>query len=234
MHCPECGFENEQDAHYCERCGHELDTISSSLAYTPPPPKKEGMSSSIKILLVVIVVLVVVFAGLMGVILKTQTTPTTPASNVTPVVNQPISATTGIPVSEVPGLAQEIYKVGGSLSSITYNGVTLDKNQCLYILSKAIVMINTGQTGNIPINQYGSASNPYGTVTSATITRTDYVNMAQRTYTWMDNNGVAPNYVGITQAGQADLSPDRLVNLYSKILTQYKSAGKLPETVQIP
>ncbi len=40
-------------------------------------------------------------------------------------------------------------------------GVTLDKNQCLYILSKAIVMLDSfGQTGNIPIKQFGDASEP--------------------------------------------------------------------------
>ena len=36
-------------------------------------------------------------------------------------------------------------------------------------------MLNAGQTGNIPINSYGSAADPAGTVTSATIIKSDYV-----------------------------------------------------------
>ena len=95
-------------------------------------------------------------------------------------------------------------------------------------------MINTGQTGNIPINQYRDPDNPYGTVTSATITKSDYLNMAQRTYTWMDNSGQSPNYIGIRGAGDPDLSPDVTLNLYARILAQYQSNGQLSDTITIP
>jgi hypothetical protein len=144
-----------------------------------------------------------------------------------------ISLSTGFPVSEVPGLAHEISKVGVDFSSITYSGVTLDKNQCLYILSRGIVMINNGETGNIPIGQYGNPESPYGTVTTVTITQTQYVDMAQRTYTWMDSNGISPNYIGITVSGEPDLSMDSVLNLYSKVLDQYESTGQLPASVTI-
>ena len=55
-------------------------------------------------------------------------------------------------------------------------------------------MINSNETGNIPIKSIQSASSPEGTVTSGTIIQSDYVNVATRTYTWIDNNGRSPNY----------------------------------------
>jgi hypothetical protein len=134
----------------------------------------------------------------------------------------------------VPNLVQSITQSGVSFSNIKFGGVTLDKNQCLYITARAIVMLNKGETGNIPINQYGNPDNPYGTVTTATIMKSDYVNMAQRTYTWMDKNADAPNYGGITNSGQPDLSTYDMLNLYSKVLSEYKNTGQLPASIQIP
>ena len=95
-------------------------------------------------------------------------------------------------------------------------------------------MINSNQQGNIPIKSIKSASSPEGTVTSATIAQSDYINIATRTYTWIDTNGRSPNYVGITNPGQPDLSPTTTLNLFTKVLSQYNSTGQLPQSVTIP
>lgn len=167
--------------------------------------------------------------------LQNSYTPTTNYGNTaTTQTNTQTASSTSIPVSQVPGLGQQVYGSGSGFSTITYNGLTLTSNQCLYILSRGIVMLNSGQSGNIPIKSYGNPDDPYGTVTSATITKSQYVDMAQRTYTWMDANGKSPNYVGITSSGQPDLSTSSLINLYAKVLTQYKSTGQLPSAINIP
>jgi hypothetical protein len=237
VRCENCGHDNKSNAAFCEECGLTLNDTSSFGRIRSPKPK-EGMSTTNKILIASIVILAIVL-GIMVVYLlisptNQATTPNNTTANNTTAVTQQISLSSGFPVSEVPKLAQEISKKGVSFSTISFSGVTLDKNQCLYILSRGIVMINKGETGNIPVSQYGNATNPYGTVTSATITKKQYVDMAQRTYTWMDNNGIAPNYLGIKVSGQADLSPDSLLNLYTKVLTQYKSTGQLPANTTIP
>ena len=191
----------------------------------------EGMAQSTKILIIVCVVLVIGVGIAAGVLIKnSQQNVQDPANSS---MNQ-ISKDSGFPVSQAPYLAVEISKYGGSIENVNYGSITLDKNQCLYILSKAIVMINSGQQGNIPINSFKSAGNPYGTVTSATINKEDYVDIATRTYTWMDNNGQTPNYVGITNPGQPDLSPLTSLNLFSKVLSAYNSTGQLPASVTIP
>jgi hypothetical protein len=216
MICPSCGFRNDNDAAYCENCGKQLNKQPSS-----------GFSGTAKILIVIIVVLVAALGIIGGSLLKNSQT--TPSQNNTTQISQ----ANGIPVSETPNLAAEIAKTNGVLSSITYGPVTLDQNQCIYILARAIVLIDQGQGGNIPIKSFGSAPNPYGSVTSATITRSQYVDIANRMYTWMDNNGQTPNFIGISTPGQADLSPTTALNLFSKVLSQYKNTGQLPVSVNL-
>lgn len=235
--CKSCGHENDMDAIFCENCGSKLN--NSTLAGGPPkkgPMEEEGMAQSTKILIAVIVILVIGVGIAAGYMIKNtqQTLPVVANQNTSNVSSNQVSKTTGFPVSETPNLASVIQKNNGTIASVTYGTVTLDKNQCLYILAKGIVMINNNQQGSIPINSYGNAANPAGTVTSATIAKADYVNMASRTYAWMDNNGNAPNYVGIVNPGQPDLSPDTTLNLFAKILSNYKNTGQLPGSVTIP
>ncbi len=239
MKCEFCGHENELDSTYCEQCGNKMSRPTSFGRSQRPQPKK-GTNSTNKALIASIIILLVVLGVMVGYLLIAPKSTGT-SNNTTNPVKEQISLSTGFPVSQVPNLAQDISNAGVgfnntdlTLNSINYSGVTLNKNQCLYILSRGIVMINKGETGNIPINQYKDAENPYGTVNTATITQAQYVDMAQRTYTWMDNNGISPNYIGISVSGQPDLSTDNLLNLYLKVLTQYKSTGQLPSSVSIP
>jgi len=234
MKCENCGYDNDADAAFCEQCGAKLPEKAAFGRKSTQPEKEE--SKNINTALIVAIVALVVILGIMGGILLKMGSSSTPANttNTTTLAPETISLATGFPVSQVPGLASEISRVGVGFSTITYQGVTLDKNQCLYILAKGLTMISTGQTGNIPIKQYKGPDNAYGTVTSATIAQADYLSMAQRTGTWMDNSGQTPNYIGITVSGQPDLSPDSMLNMYAKVLTQYKSTGQLPASVTIP
>ena len=236
MICPKCGQENIEDASFCENCGTQLKTTLTTKPPSKNSLKKEGMAQSTKILIIVCIVLVIGVGIAIGVLYKNSQTPGTVVTNQnsTNVTTNPSTSTSSIPVSDVPNLAVGISNSNGNIASVSYGSTTLNKNQCLYILSKAIVMINSNQTGNIPINSYGNAANPTGTVTDGTIAKADYVDMAMRTYTWMDNNGISPNFVGITNPGQPDLTPDTTLNLFANILSQYKSTGQLPSSVPIP
>lgn len=235
--CENCGHENSPNATFCEECGLSLDK-SPGFGRTITPQPKQKMDNSRKALIALIVILAVVFGGM---IIYLLVTPSNQSTTTTPTFNNTSTSTTSnvislsaFPVSEVPGLAEEVSKKGTNFTTITFKGVTLDKNQCLYVLSRGIVMINSGDNGKISVGQYGNPKNPYGAVNSATITQSQYVDMAKRTYTWMDTNGLSPNYIGIKVSGQADLSPDNLLKVYSKVLTQYKSTGKLPASVTLP
>ena len=231
MICPKCGHKNDEDADFCENCGTKIKNPSSDKIFTNEPPK-EGMAQSTKILLVICVVLVIGVGIASGILIK-NSQQKSPDQSATSASNQ-ITNSTGFPISQASNLAVQISKYNGNFESITYGSITLNKNQVLYILAKAIVMINSNEQGNIPIKSIQSPSSPEGTVTSATIVQSDYVSIASRTYTWADKYGQTPNYVGITNPGQPDLSPTTTLNLFTMVLSQYNSTGQLPASVTIP
>jgi hypothetical protein len=233
MICPKCGQKNDEDASFCEKCGTKFNTTLLDNPDTKKPLKKESIAQSTKILIIVCVVLVIGVGITAGILFKnSQHNSQVPASNNSS-MNQ-ISNESGFPVSQASNLAVQIAKYNGNFASVSYGSTTLDQNQCLYILAKAIIMINSNETGNIPIKSIQTASSPEGTVTSGTIAQSDYVNVATRAYTWIDNYGRSPNYVGIKNPGQPDLSPTMALDLFSKVLSQYNSTGQLPTSVTIP
>ncbi|HEX3014245.1 MAG TPA: pseudomurein-binding repeat-containing protein, partial [Methanobacterium sp.] len=67
----------------------------------------------------------------------------------------------------------------------------------------------------------------------AYITKSEYVDMADRTYKWMDSNGRSPNHTGIDYSGSPDLSPDTTLKAFAKILTEYQATEELPAGISI-
>ena len=221
MHCPKCGTNNDSDAKYCEKCGIRINGL--------PKTNEENTSPAVKYLIVICVILVAGLGIAAGYIFQGHPS----NSNSTQVQSNIISQSTGFPLSETPNLAAEISKANGSIATVQYQGITLDKNQCLYILSKAIVMFNSGKTGNISISEFGDANEPGGYLSHAFITKSEYVGMADRTYKWMNSNGRAPNHTGIDFSGSPDLSPDTTLKAFAKVLTEYQATGELPAGISI-
>ncbi len=233
MICPKCGHKNDEDADFCENCGTKIKNNHSDKPGTNEPTNKGSMNQLTKILIAVCIILVIGVGIAAGILIKNSQQNPQDQSATNTSTNQ-ITNSTGFPLTQSSNLAVQISKYNGNFESVTYGSITLDKNQVLYILAKAIVMINSNEQGNIPIKSFKSASSPEGTVTSATIAQSDYISIASRTYSWMDEYGQTPNYVGITNPGQPDLSPITTLNLFTKVLSQYNSTNQLPQSVTIP
>ena len=229
MICHKCGHKNDEDASFCENCGTKIKTAITNKPHTNEDSNKESMGQTTKILIIICVVLVIGVGIAAGIIIKNSQV----SNNTNSSINE-ISTSSGFPISQAPNLAVQLSKYNGNFESVNYGTITLTKNQCLYILAKAIVMINNSEQGNIPIKSIKSPASPTGTVTSATITKADYIDIASRTYLWIDKNGQSPNYVGITNPGQPDLSPTTTLNIFTKILSDYNSTSQLPPSVTIP
>jgi hypothetical protein len=217
MICPKCKTKNDEDANYCEKCGKSLKKRSIS-----------NLSASGKIIIIVGIMFFVILGVSAGALLKNN------QNNAQNDTKYQISEANGFPVSEAPNLAYELSKYNGDVESITYGSVKLDKNQIIYILAKSIVMIKNGENGTIPISSFSSPESPQGYITNTVISQQEYLDIATRTYNWMDNNGVTPNYIGISTPGQPDLSPDTLLTLLTNVLLKYNSTGQLPASVSIP
>jgi Predicted membrane protein len=220
MFCPKCGSKNEEDSKFCEKCGTNLyDDSEITTENTGSPSNSTG--SSVKFLIVICIVLVAGLGIAAGYIFHAHGTTS----------NSSQTQSNSLSLSNVPELVAQI--TDGNTATVQYNGMTLDENQCLYILAKAIVMLNSGQTGNIPIKTFGDAADPSGSLTSATITKDEYVDMADRTYTWMNSNGRSPNHTGIDSPGACDLSPDTTLKAFAEVLSEYQSTRQLPAEISI-
>ena len=109
-----------------------------------PPRNDERMGQSTKILIIICVVLVIGIGITAGVLIKNN------------LEKSPIQSTTNNSADQVPtlqvfpsqtsNLAFQIAYSNGNIGSVNSGSVTLNQNQCLYILAKAIVMINSNET----------------------------------------------------------------------------------------
>ena len=143
------------------------------------------------------------------------------------------SSVSEIEMTDVPNLAQQVSGTGYSFSTIEYMGNEYTKAQCIYIFSEYLLNVNDGKTSPIEVKDIDEASNPSGDDLSQSIDKSDYLSIANRVHSWMDSQGSVPNYVGISQAGVADLSPDKMLKLFTLASLDYAVTGDLPSSVEI-
>ena len=143
------------------------------------------------------------------------------------------SSVSEIEMTDVPNLAQQVSGTGYSFSTIEYMGNEYTKAQCIYIFSEYLLNVNDGKTSPIEVKDIDEASNPSGDDLSQSIDKSDYLSIANRVHSWMDSQGSVPNYVGISQAGVADLSPDKMLKLFTLVTLNYAVSEDLPVSVEI-
>ena len=147
--------------------------------------------------------------------------------------NQNEGSSFKIKMKDVPNLAKEVADRNYDFSSIDYKGNSYSESQCIYIFSKYVLKINSGDDSAITVKSISKAPNPNADDLSQEISKSDYISMAGRIVSFIDNNNAVPNYVGISSIGPKDLSPDKLLYLYTQIVLNYGVTGDLPESVEI-
>jgi len=125
--------------------------------------------------------------------------------------------------------ALELADIDTGNGTVNYRGFNFTGPQRLYIYSRAVVMIGFNDTGMIHVRDYGGPEDPYGYLDTATLTESEYLDMAERTYTWMESHGRSPNHVGIYVQGSPDITPDLAEKIFREVLIEYRRTGKLPE-----
>jgi hypothetical protein len=102
--------------------------------------------------------------------------------------------------------------------------------QYLYLLSSAVININKGNTTPVTLKNVSAPTNPSETIISGSLTKTEYLSIANKIVTFVNTNGRLPNYVS-TSLG--NMRYENLVYYYSKILSFYKTNNRLPNTVAV-
>lgn len=103
--------------------------------------------------------------------------------------------------------------------------------QMLYMFCKAVIDINNGKLTNIySCGTVDEAPNPNGEQSSGEIKKTEYLDMASRNITFIDNNGAAPNYC--TSSTLGTIQYEELVYFFAKIMSYYHQNKKLPDGIK--
>src|SRR5690606_21083781 len=113
---------------------------------------------------------------------------------------------------------------------VTVAGLQITLPQFLELLSEGLLYINSGQTSSITLQEVSNPTNPYESVKSGNIQKTEYVQIAEKINTFVDANGRLPNYVS---SSLGKIRYESLIYLYSKIVDFYGTNGRLPTYVSI-
>ena len=140
---------------------------------------------------------------------------------------------TEIEMKDVPNLAQKVSEKNYAFSTIEYNGNEYSEAQCIDIFSQYLLNIDKNENSSIEIKDIDNASNPSGEDLSQSIDKSDYLSIAQRVHSWIDQKDTVPNYVGISGVGAADLSPKMMLKLFTLATLEYSITEELPESVEI-
>ncbi len=100
----------------------------------------------------------------------------------------------------------------------------------LYLLSTAIKNINAGNSNSISPISVSSPTSPSGSKISATLTKSQYVDLATRVSSYITTNKRAPNYAS---SSFGNIQFQSLVYELSKVLNFVKTDNRLPNTLAI-
>lgn len=228
MFCPNCGQELSDSAKFCKYCGVQIKNNNSD-KFTSNAYSNNQNNIIIALIIIALIILVAIayFAFSNNVFEKSSE-----LSSVASDDDQQVSLES-FPISQAPSLANTISNSGYNFP-VQFKSLTLTKSQCLYILTKSISQIAAGNDkGTISVSSPYYASNPSGYDFSQTITDIQYIDMSNRFSSWIERNGVVPNYVGINTGGVPDISPNKMLEIATNVLIQYGNTGSLPITVNI-
>ncbi len=116
--------------------------------------------------------------------------------------------------------------------SIAVGPLTVTPAQYLYLACKVTVALSAGTTsGTLTVPEAAEPENPQGTASGQSY-EDDYVDMANRIATYIENNKQAPNYATSSGLGGPVHYYD-LIDAFSRVVAYYKDNGFTPNYVTI-
>ncbi|MCZ3366835.1 MULTISPECIES: pseudomurein-binding repeat-containing protein [Methanobacterium] len=100
----------------------------------------------------------------------------------------------------------------------------------LKLMVKGLIQINSKITTPIILKTVNNPQNSTGSFTKGNINKTSYMDIAQRINSFIDSNGLAPNYA---TTGLGKVQYEQLVYMFSKILNYYNTNKALPSYVSM-
>ncbi|MDI9624298.1 MAG: pseudomurein-binding repeat-containing protein [Methanothermobacter sp.] len=119
---------------------------------------------------------------------------------------------------------------GGIPSQIAVNNRIITLDDYLYAAVTTTINLNTNQKTSVPINNYKSPTDPLKTTAIGTLTKTEYLQVAQNIKKYMETNKRSPDYM-TTTIGKVNYQS--LIYAYSRIINFYNTNGRLPNYVTV-
>ncbi|WP_342457715.1 pseudomurein-binding repeat-containing protein [Methanobacterium sp.] len=141
---------------------------------------------------------------------------------------------TSFTVSQITDAAARV-KAYIETNHVLPNYVTIGTTQVkmpdfLRLLTAGLLQLNNGTTTKITLKTVAAPAQSSENITSGNIYKSDYVDLAKRVKTFIDANGITPNYAN-TNLGK--LRYESLIYTYSKILNYYQTNKALPNYVSV-
>jgi len=113
---------------------------------------------------------------------------------------------------------------------VTIGSSQITMPQFLQLLVTGLLQINSGtNTAMVPGNIKAPTS-PTGSYMYGNVYKTEYLSIAQSIKSYINSNGIAPNYAS---SSLGNIQYESLIYSYSKILNYYKTNGALPAYVLV-
>ncbi|MCC7559625.1 MAG: hypothetical protein KO318_04220, partial [Methanobacterium sp.] len=108
---------------------------------------------------------------------------------------------------------------------ITINGIKVNQATFLQLLTQTTIKINNTDNTTTPLITVKQPTTGTETTTPGTLTKNEYLQLAQNIQTFINNNGQAP---GTIPSSLGNIKFQSLLYLYSRALNMHKTYGALP------
>lgn len=129
--------------------------------------------------------------------------------------------------SRVKAYIETNHKLPGYVVISNYN---LTMSEFLYLLVKGITQINSGKTTSITLKCTSAASNPSGNSKVGVLSKTEYVNLANKVAKYIEKYGRTPNYAN---SSLGKIQYQKMIYYMSKIVSFQSTKGYLPRYVTL-
>ncbi len=111
---------------------------------------------------------------------------------------------------------------------VTIGTIQVKMSDMLRLMTAGVMQLNSGTKTPVTLKSVNSPSTSAGDTVSGTINKAEYLNIAQNIKSFIDSNGIAPNYA-VSSLGK--IQYESAIYMYSKILNFYKTNKYLPAYV---
>jgi transglutaminase-like putative cysteine protease len=113
---------------------------------------------------------------------------------------------------------------------VTIGSEQVSMSEMLRLMVISTLQLNSGIKTPVTLKNTDSLSDSSDNIVNGNITKTEYLNIAQRIKSYIDSNGVAPNFA---TSSLGNIGYESTIYMYVKILSFYSSNSRLPSYVSM-